>query len=333
MEKENRWSHDISGSKHKDISKKTIYLINQTLKNPWEDFWDRIDSILHRIIFSMNPNSLHTPELQKKIFDQIWDFLNGLFKEIHIKKFYNNIPKTNLSVYSKKNLWNQFVNNIYGKEWKIFYKDEVNGWDCYYRTVLLKNLFDILKAKWLDLQNRIFVYDENRWHSSLVIKFQWKIYLADYGLFNQIFGKMISPIEDLNWLYQKGHFTKISFNKKNDLWVRYFDEMKDFIDYISNKKINSAAIEFNPRLESGKEKNIRIQFFKKYISLRINWKENTYLLKDKFILSQLCKHHREILDCVIKWLVASKEEKQEIKIYFDMILSKIDPKKLYEVLG
>ena len=254
MEKSEKKNVPLENTYQGQATKKTIYLINQILKNPWDAFWNRIDSIIKRVISSINPESIQDKLVQMKSFNEICDFLNGLFKEIQIKKFYNNIPKTTLAAYSKKNLWNQFINNIYGKERKIFYRDEVNWWDCYYRTVFLKHLFDTLKSKWLDIQNRIFIYDENRWHSSIIIKFQWETYLADYGLFNQLFNKLISPITDLNWLYQRAGLTKLSFNRKNDVWIRYFDEIKTFVDYISDKKIDSAAIEFNPKFEWWKEK-------------------------------------------------------------------------------
>lgn len=314
-------------------TKKTIHLINQTLKNPWDEFWNRIDSIIKKVIFSIDSESIQDTLVQMKNFNEICNFLNGLFKEIQIKKFYNNIPKTTLSAYSKKNLWNQFINNIYGKERKIFYRDEITWWDCYYRTVFLKNLFDTLQSKWLDIQNRIFVYDENRWHSSVIIKFQWEVYLADYGLFNHAFGKIISPIDDLDGLYQMKGFTKVSFNRNSDIGVRYFDDTKKFVDYLSNKKINSAAIEFTPRLEEWKEKNIRIVLFKKYISLRINGQEKKYMIKDNFQLSHICKNPHEVLTCLLRWVIASKEEKHEINIYFDIIRNKLNPQKIYEIFS
>jgi hypothetical protein len=257
--------------------------------------------------------------------------LNWLFKEINIKKFYNSIPKIDLLEYSQNNLWHQFINNIYWKERKIFYRKEISWWNCHYWSVFLKNIFDTLKSRWLDIQNRIFVYDEDWWHSSVIIKFQWEIYLADYGLFNQMFNKIVSPISDLDWFYQKGDFVKVSFNRKNDVWVHYFDEIKDFVYYINSKRTISAAIEFNPRLEQWKEKKIKIQFFKKYLSLSIDWEEKKYLIKDDFILSKMCKDYHEVLDCLLKWILAERQQKCEMKLYLDMIRDKINPKKIYEI--
>lgn len=333
MERETQENQNNINCKQKDVSKKITHLINETLKNPWDNFGDRIDYIINKVISSINPESISNEQVQKKIFHEICDFLNRLFKEIQIKKFYNNIPKIDLNSYSKKNLWNQIINNIYWKERKIFYKNEINGWDCNYWSILLKNLFDKLKSKWLNIQDRIFAYDINRWHSGVIIKFQWETYLADVSWFNQIVGKTISPVSDLNWLYETKNFTKFSFNRKNDFWLRYFDEKKDFIDYINSKKINSAAIEFNPRLVDWKEKNIRIQLFKKFISLRIDWKEKRYIFDKNFDFSKVCKNSHEVLDCLLKWIIADKNEKHEIRLYFDMIRDKIDPKKINEIFN
>lgn len=335
MEKESKLDQPSVSCKNKDISKKITNLINQTLANPWEKFWDRIDYIINKVIYSIDQESIKDELIQKKVFDEVCNFLNTLFKEVQIKKFYNNIPKTTLSWYSKKNLWNQLIENIYWKEWKIFYKKEVNWWDCYYRSILLKKMFDKLKAKWLNIQDRIFVYDINRWHSGVIIKFQWKTYLADVSGFNQAqsLGKMISPVDQLNSTYKNQYFTKFSFNRENDFWLRYFNETKWFVDYISNKKINSAAIEFNPRLSDWKEKNVRISLTKNNIIFRIDWKEKEYSFDKKFIFSKICANSHEVLDCLLKWIIADKDEKQEIGLYFDMIRNKINPEKIYEIFS
>lgn len=335
MEKESKLDQPSVSCKNKDISKKITNLINQTLANPWEKFWDRIDYIINKVIYSIDQESIKDELIQKKVFDEVCNFLNTLFKEVQIKKFYNNIPKTTLSWYSKKNLWNQLIENIYWKEWKIFYKKEVNWWDCYYRSILLKKMFDKFKAKWLNIQDRIFVYDENRGHSGVIVKFQWKTYLADVSGFNQAqsLGKMISPVDQLNSTYKNQYFTKFSFNRENDFWLRYFNETKWFVDYISNKKINSAAIEFNPRLSDWKEKNVRIALTKNNIIFRIDWKEKEYSFDKKFIFSKICANSHEVLDCLLKWIIADKDEKQEIGLYFDMIRNKINPEKIYEIFS
>ena len=67
-----------------------------------------------------------------------------------------------------------------------------------------------------------------------------------------------------------------------------------------------------------KKKNIRIQLFKKYVSFRIQGEEKKYNLKKDFVLSRVCKNPHEVLDCLLRWIVASKEEKHEMNIYFDM---------------
>lgn len=319
--------------KTQDISKRLTKLINETLSNPWENFWDRINYIIDKLIFSIDQDTIRCEDIQKETFDKMCNFLNHFFEEIKIKKFYNNIPKIDLKKYSEKNIGNQIISNVYWKEWKIFYRNEVNWWDCYYWTILLKTIFDKLKSRWLNIQNRIFVYDEDRWHASVIIKFQWEIYLADYWLFNQMFNRVISPIETFNWLYQRWLFTKVSFNRTNDVGIRYFDETNDFIKYINNKKINSAAIEFNPRLMDWKDHSVRIELFKNYITFNLNGRKNKYYFNSDFKLLQLCKNSNEVLDCIIRWLIADRQEKNELKVYFDMIRNKINPKKIYEIFN
>lgn len=314
-----------------DVSKRVINLINESLKNPWDDFGDRINYIIDKLIWGIKQKNIKDPNIQKELFEKVYIFLNSFFKEIEIKKFYNNIPKISLDKYANMNIWNQMVNNIYGKEWKIFYREQVNGWDCYYWTLLLKSIFERLKAEWLQIQERIFVYDEPWGHSSIIIKFQGKTYLADYGLFNQMFGGCIAPIEQFDGHYQKWAFTKVSFNKKGDDGVLYFDELKEFINYLSQKKINAAAVEFNPKLMDGKEHHVRIVFFKKYITFTINKTEHKYSFEDWFSLPKTCKSTDEILGCLLKWIHAEKQEKNELKLYFDMIKSKINTAKIYEI--
>jgi len=333
MEKQSESNQNPVNSKNKNISSKVTSLINETLANPWENFWDRIDYIINKVISSIDPESIKDDELtQKKVFDEVCDFLNNLFKEIHIKKFYNTIPKTDLNSYAKKNLWNQMISNIYWKERKLFYKKEVNWWSCHYRSVFLKKIFDILKSKWFNIQDRIFLYDKNR-HSGVIIKFQWETYLADYWLFNQMFDRVISPITLLNGIYQDGKNDKFSFTKKMDFWLKYFDETKDFIENINSKKLDSFWIEFNPRLNDWKEHNIRIRIYKKHITFRLNGEEKKYFFEKNFNLSKVCKNSHETLDCLLWWLIAKKSEKQELKIYFDMIRDKINPQKVQEILS
>lgn len=318
-------------NKKEDVSKRVINLLNESLKNPWENFGDRINYILDKLISGISKKDIKDKDVQRELFDKVYNFLNNFFKEIEIKKFYNNIPRISLDKYANMNMGNQMVNNIYGKEWKIFYREQVNWWDCYYWTVLLKNVFDKLKAEWLSIEDRIFMYDEPWGHSSILIKFQGKIYLADYGLFNQMFGGCIAPIEQFDGHYQKWAFTKVSFNKKGDDGVLYFDKQKDFIKHVSQKKINVAAVEFNPKLMDGKEHHVRIVFFKKYIAFTINEKEYKYYFEDSFCLPKTCKNTDEVLGCLLKWVQAEKQEKNELKLYFDMIKSKINSAKIYEI--
>jgi hypothetical protein len=58
----------FAGNQSKNLSEKTIRLINQILRDPWEEFADRIDFVINKIIFSIDPETIKDPVVQKEIF-------------------------------------------------------------------------------------------------------------------------------------------------------------------------------------------------------------------------------------------------------------------------
>jgi hypothetical protein len=327
MEKPQEHIHDTN-TKATTISKKVIQLINTTLKNPWDHFSERINYIIQKAIISSTKqqNNILDNECQKRIFEEVCIFLNELFKEVQIKKFYNNIPDIDLVQYWEKNIGEQFVNNIYGKDRKLFYREELKWGSCHHWTILLKNLFDILKEKWVIIENRILAYDTIWWHSALLIRFQWEKYLADI---NDSSKKIISSVTELNKKHETKEFSKLSFNKKHEDWKYYFDSTREFAEYIKKRPSKWATIEFKPKFENGEENDIRLELWKGYIALIINGEIQKYRV-NTFSLEYHWSEY-EVIESLLKNIHGSKDQKQEISKYLYMIVNKIDPQKILEI--
>lgn len=323
--------HSRTKERKWEISERVIHLINQTIKNPWDNFADRINYIIQKAInVTKQQWDVVDEECQKKVFNEVYLFLNGLFKECQIKKFYNNIPSINIQQFWEKSLWEQFINNIYGKERKLFYRDELKWWSCHHWTILLKNLFDTLKDNGLQIENRIVAYDGISWHSAILIKFQWKEYIADIHGFNESSKKIINSVEELNKIYNTKEFSKFSFQRKYDKNKYYFDTITEFSEYINNRKQVTATIEFKPKIENNEEVEIKMEFGKWYISLILNGKIYKYRV-DNFRIDKNYKNPYDAIEYLLKNIHWSKEHKQELGKYLNMIVSKVNREKIYTI--
>ena len=269
-------------SKCQIFSDKISNEIWETISNPNENLTKNLDSIINKSFKFISKNDLKNPEIQKDIFQQIMKFLNDLFWKIDVKKFYNNIPKTDIQKYSEKTLWEEFMHNIYWKNRQTFYIDEVWWWDCYYRTILFKKFFDELAKKWLNVQSDIFLYDlDSRWHAWVIVSFQDQDYIVDIWWIPATFWLTAVSLEDLNRLTISQAYDNFSRKKINEQkqsskrnpkkrWLIFFSDTNEFISKISEKNNHSATIEFNPNLDWEWSKNVKFEFYPDKICLTID---------------------------------------------------------------
>lgn len=326
--------------KKKDIWEKISNLINKILSEPNEKFWDRINHVINKVFDSIPNDISKNKELQKEIFDKIYNFLNKTFKDIEVKKLYNNIPNIDFKKYADKDLWNQFINNIYGKERKIFYKNEIQWGSCHHWTIFFKKLFEKLEEKWFDIKSRIITYTLPWWHSAVILNFLWEKYFADLYwteelyLAKKIDKMVINTFTGLNKVAGMDVCSNFSFNKEKDKdrWINYYKDIDGFVFFIKNRKNNTATIEFKPKLETGKDWNTRIELAKKYIALIINWEIKKYKI-NAIDIPIFLKNDPRILDFILKNICWTKEAKWEIAKYFEMIRNKINPEKIYEIFN
>ena len=264
------------------LSDKISSEIWETISNPHKNLTKKLDSIINKSFKLISKNDLKNPEIQKKIFEQIIKFLNDLFWKIDAKKFYNNIPKTNIQKYSEKSLWEELMHNIYWKNRQTFYINEVWGWDCYYRTILFKKFFDKLTKMWMNIQSNIFLYNlDSWWHAWVIVSFQDQDYIVDIWWIPATFWLTAVSIEDLNRLTVSKSFDNFSREKINKhkeatkrnpkkRWLMFFSDTNDFISMISEKNDHSATIEFNPNLDWEWSKNVKFEFYPDKICLTID---------------------------------------------------------------
>ena len=126
-----------------------------TISHPDENLIKNLNVIFDKSFRLISRSDLSNPETQKEIFDQILVFLNELLWKIDAKKFYNNIPKTDIKKFSTKSLWEQFMHNIYWKQRKLYYRDEIGWGSCSYWTILFKHFFEELEKRWMNIKTLI----------------------------------------------------------------------------------------------------------------------------------------------------------------------------------
>lgn len=320
--------------KWNDFSKLVVDQLNQTLANPSEDFDKEINRVIKRLIKISTRKLDNTPESQKLFFDETCNFLNSVFGSVQIKKFYNTAPIKSFREYADMSLWKEAINNIYGKERKLFYKEQIWGWSCHHRTIFLKKLFDKLEKKWLDIKSRILLYSNIWWHSLVGIQFQGKLYIADVSGVNSKVNRIISQLDQLPKEFSK-HFAHFSFNKKHDKdgKILYFDELNDFVDDISNKPIKNISLEFKPKLQDREATDISLSINKTWVILDVDWKGKTFLLPKNFIIPSNINTTHKILDYIFHNISWDKICKTELQQYFSIVVSKINPDKLKSIFS
>lgn len=325
--KESVGSHEKKG----DVAERLIELINETIKNPWDTFSNRINYMIEKALnWAKKDGNIMDPWCQKRVFDEVVSFLNSLFKECRIKKFYNNIPSLNISQYEQKDLGGKFVNNIYGKERKLFYKKDLKWGSCHHWTILLENLFELLKKNWLLIESRIIAYNTKGGHSAVLLRFQWEEYIADIHGFNESSKKVINSTKELNKIYWTNEFSNFSFKKTHDGTKYYFNTTKEFAEYIEKREQTTGVIEFRPRLESNEEKDIKIEFWKGGLSLSINGEMLKYTV-DNFTADKSYKNPYDAIEYFLKHTHWPKEHKQELGKYLTMIVTKVNREKIYNI--
>lgn len=345
---------DSKKAKYQIYTDNISHEIGETIINPDSHIIQKINNIINKSIRFISKNDIKKPETQKEVFEQIISFFNNIFSDIEIKKFYNNIPKTDLQSYSKKTLWEKFMHNIYGKQRKLFYKDIIEWGDCYYWTVLFKEFFDKLEKIWMNIQTNIFLYDNKWWgHAWVTINFQWKDYIIDISWFNANFGDLvIQSIDDLNKKSESNLFDNFSCekikqykkqkSKKHKNEIIFFSNIQDFVENVSKKEISNAVVEFNPNLDGESSKNIRFDFYPNKILLTIDNAEHTFKSKNPKTIPNIT--NEKFFDYFISNIayISSKdktkntpfknlEEKTILVKYLSIIRNKINISKLRQI--
>lgn len=336
----------------------------KTIESPDENLTQSLNKIFNKVFKLISKNDLSNPNIQREIFEQILSFLNNLFWKIEIKKFYNNIPKTDIKKYSEKNLWEQFIHNIYWKQRKLFYRNEIGGWSCSYWTILFKHFFEELGKRWMNLKSEIFFYpmkdiDGGRWHSWVIVSFQWKDYLADFWWFNQNNNNpIIENIDNLNRIYSSNNFDCFKSDaikkyyklqkkgkKRKDTWLLFFHDIWAFTDRRSQRSRKNATIEFVPKLDWKQSKDVKFEFQPDKIYLTIDGIQHIFIYKkdhkplkdipnEKF-LDYFISHiqHLQTTNKSTKEIVKIKWEKSIFTEYLNLIREKINIqnfRKIYE---
>ena len=329
------------------------------IENPDENLTQRLNGTFSKVFRLVSKNDLSNPNIQKEIFEQILSFLNNIFWKIEIKKFYNNIPKTDIKKYWKKTLWEQFIHNIYWKQRKLFYRDEIGWWSCSYWTILFKHFFEELEKRWMSLTSEIFFYPSDdisgwRWHSWVIVSFQWKNYLADFWWFNQN-NEIIESIDNLNKIYGINNFDSFKSDaidryyktKKKDKnkskWPLFFHDIWTFTERRSKRRRKNATIEFVPKLDWKHSKDVKFEFQPDKVYLTIDGVQHLFIYKkdkkpsleisDERFFDYFISHiqHSQTTDKSTKQILRIKWEKTLFTEYLNLIREKINIQKLRKI--
>lgn len=248
------------------LIKVTLDDINSTFKNVSDDVIQKIDASIDLFVSSCLTEHHEESIVQEKIFKRITSFFNTLFADVEVKKLYNTIPNMTMRAYADKSLWHQFLNNVYGKDWQLFYTDDIQWGGCHHWTIFFKKIFDRFEF----LHTKIY-FDPIRpaSHSFLVVECAWKHYFADVYGFNQPLGHVISSVEELNTLYNTTGFSLYSTPKKIPKHLKSYPTINEFTIFLDNRKTTSAVIEFKPKFSENDQFNIKIEFFTGKIFLAV----------------------------------------------------------------
>jgi hypothetical protein len=123
------------------------------------------------------------------------------------------------------------------------------------------------------------------------------------------------------------------FTKKNTppKGISYFHNLEEFVDYVENKPKSAAKVIFYPILEE-KVFKISLTFYKNSLIFSINETQKQFCYNKNInkYLKKSDSYH--ILDIILKNIIATVAEKQEIEKYFQMIRHKISQDELYQIL-
>lgn len=333
----------------------------KTIENPDENLTQSLNKTFNKVFKLISKNDLNNTDIQREIFEQILSFLNNLFWKIEIKKFYNNIPKTDIQKYWKKTLWEQFIHNIYWKQRKLFYRNEIGWWSCSYWTILFKHFFEELEKRWMNLKSEIFFYPNNdtngwRWHSWVIIFFQGKEYLADFWWFNSMSNNsIIQSIDALNKLYNsnnfdnfksqniKKYYTLQGKKKEKQKNLLFFHDIWTFTNRRSQRARKNATIEFAPKLDWKSSKDVKFEFQSDKIYLTIDGIQHIFSYKkdnkslsdipDEKIFDYFISHiqHLQTTDKSTGEVIKIKWEKTIFTEYLNLIRNKISIEKLRKI--
>lgn len=186
----------------------------------------------------------------EKVLMIVLDFIENIFKNFDVKKFYNLTPNISYWEYVEKPLWEQIINNIF--DWKLsdkttnfIEKDYIKWGNCHHRSILIKKIFDSIKIPWVECQIRRFP----KWHSLAVFMYKHKYWFLD----------MIEEwrVLDLKEISSKWWFK--NYEIANKIW---YDEWSSIMDF---DKIESFARNADQEKPTG----VRLQIDR--IKAEIEW--------------------------------------------------------------
>ena len=348
-------------SKTQRFSDKISSEIWETISNPDENLIKRLNAIFDKSFKLISKSDLNNREVQKKICDQILVFMNELLWKIDAKKFYNNIPTTDIKKFSKKSLWEQFMHNIYWKQRKLYYRNEIGWGSCSYWTIIFKHFFDELEKRWMDIKSEIFFYPMNDieggwWHSGVIVSFQWKEYLADFGWFNHHVDDnlIIQSIDSLNEQYNSKTFDRFRADSIEKYYklkdkpdnLLFFHDTGAFVNRRSQRTRKNATIEFTPKLDWKISKDVKFEFQPDKIYLTIDGIQHVFIYKkdkkhpsadvsDEKFFDYFISHieHVETTEKTTKKPLNIKWEKTIFTEYLELIRKKISIQKLRTIYG
>ncbi len=267
-------------------------------------------------------------ESQQKCFETIAYILNNICNNTKIKKFYNTAPNISLTQYTQNIMSDQILNNIYHNNRQRFYKENIWWWNCHYRTVLFKKIFDTFQLQWLQIDSKIIAYKNTGWHSFLFITFQGKEYIADVWWIDMISKKTITPIDILDKNMQYNIKKQIKAYKQRDSKIILYDNVTSFAQYIDTKPVKNISIQFKPRLEDEDiSSDIDIAINKKEIQIIINNNKYIVTIPESYTPPQRANSNQQIFEDILNKCKTDSITKFVYNKYIYNIAEKINQHK------
>lgn len=290
--------------------------INSILAHPKNDFCDQINTILERMLNYSIKNLNDDDVSQKNYFDHVCHFMNSLFGNIHIKKFYNTAPKISYHDYNQMNFGSQITHNIYGKDWQLFYRNEVWWWSCHHWTILFYNVLEKIKKGWIDIDFKIALYTETEWHSMIIMNFQWESYCIDIGKYNEDIIRKITTKDDI--------YNLPALLKAKE--INLFNNIQDFVTTLEKKSFKNIRLIFRPKIENNDSKDIEITINNENITVSVEDKDYQ-VFTNNIILPKKIRDW-EVINYIIQNSKWNKIDKEEIMKYINIVRLKININRL-----